>query len=717
MAEDPATRGRLDDPDAIEAAANAYWGWVGCAQNVPGIPVRELFRVLDAADRWLTATGHRDWRANILTERASIHDRLGETDAAIAAAEEALTVATQHQDAPGYKLSSYRYTLADLFIKAERHSAAVPYIQAILDDHDNEPIERSAAHEALARCALAADDTGTARREARTAVTLAEPMGDDALVDTLDTLVEALQADGDLDAAWRIATRYMEVAERIGGHYQPYYATWTAVDVALARADLATAGRLLGELDEHATALDAATGTKYIVETARLHRRLASALDGEGKSYQEALARLTRAMEVDPKSAEATANRGETYRLMGRYEEALTDLTRAIDLDPKYAWAMSSRGETYRRMNRYEEALTDLTRAIDLDPKYTWAIGSRGSTYRLMGRYEEALTDLTRAIDLDPKSAWNSANRGETYRLMGRYEEALTDLTRAIDLDPKYTWAIGSRGSTYRLMGRYEEALTDLTRAIDLDPKYTWVIAAYGVTLRCLGRLDEALAAHDKAITLDRGDSSVHNSRGLTLLALGHAQEALASFDQALTLNPSDGVPHENRGIVLAATGHLDRALHEFDAACRLQPGGAGEGNAWAGAILWHQRQPAKARDRFMQVNGRVAGCTPFHTAEMEAISLCALGDPVSAEQHLLTAIPLRAPGTGQSRERYTTCCWIHRSQVSIAYAQSSNRTFERTKSSNAKPQLEHSTSQQNSGMRDIKSITGWIAAYLEALA
>ena len=44
----------------------------------------------------------------------------------------------------------------------------------------------------------------------------------------------------------------------------------------------------------------------------------------------------------------AIASRGQTYRLMGRYDEALADLSRAIELDPGYAWAIAGRGQTYR---------------------------------------------------------------------------------------------------------------------------------------------------------------------------------------------------------------------------------------------------------------------------------------------------------------------------------------------------------------------------------
>ena len=53
---------------------------------------------------------------------------------------------------------------------------------------------------------------------------------------------------------------------------------------------------------------------------------------------------------------------------MGRYDEALADLNRAIELDPSRDWIIADRGETYRAMGRYDEALADFNRAIELDP-------------------------------------------------------------------------------------------------------------------------------------------------------------------------------------------------------------------------------------------------------------------------------------------------------------------------------------------------------------
>jgi tetratricopeptide (TPR) repeat protein len=276
LAEDPASSGRLDHPHAAEAVARAYWNWVASARFMTGIPWRELSGVLDAAERWLAATGHRDWRAAILSERAMLHERLGDLDAAVAAAEEALAVATQHPEAPGHTLGAYRFQLGHILCRAGRAAEAAPQYQAILADPAAGAFERSAAHEGLARCALAAGDAAAARREARAAVQLAEPLGDGAVCTSLDALAEACRAGGDLDAAWQAATRRLEAAARVGGHYRPYYAARTAVDIALDRADLDAARRLLGELDQHAEAMDATAGAStYTSETAQRHQRLA----------------------------------------------------------------------------------------------------------------------------------------------------------------------------------------------------------------------------------------------------------------------------------------------------------------------------------------------------------------------------------------------------------------------------------------------------------
>ena len=277
LAEDSSTRGRLDDPLAAWAVAAAYSNWVGAAQYVPGIGVRDLFGVLDAAERWLAVTGHRDWRAGVVLQRALVHKRLGEMDAAVAAAQEALALKTQQPNSPGATLNACRYQLAGILRDAGRPAEAVPQYQAVLADPAANPWDRRVAHAGLAWCALGAGDVPAGRREARAAVLLAESQGDGALCVSLDVLAEACRAAGDLAAAGEVASRYLAAARRVGGHDRPYYAVRIAADIALDRGDLDTVRALIGELDEHATALDAATGNSVFAwEAAQRRGRLAA---------------------------------------------------------------------------------------------------------------------------------------------------------------------------------------------------------------------------------------------------------------------------------------------------------------------------------------------------------------------------------------------------------------------------------------------------------
>jgi tetratricopeptide (TPR) repeat protein len=273
LADDPATARRLGGQDAADAVARAYLNWVDCALYLTGIPWRELFGVLEAAERWLTTTGRRQWRAGVLLRRASVHSRLGEWDAAVAAAQEAL--AAHQRGAPGYTLATHRSDLGGILRDAGRHGEARPHYQAILDDPGATGNERCIAYLGLAWCALVGDEADAARRHAAAAVRLAESLGDDALCPPLDALTAACRAGGDLDAAWQAATRHLETAGRVGGHYRPFYAVRRAVDVALDRGDLDTARRLLADLDSHAAALDAAAGSiAHTDEAAQRHRRL-----------------------------------------------------------------------------------------------------------------------------------------------------------------------------------------------------------------------------------------------------------------------------------------------------------------------------------------------------------------------------------------------------------------------------------------------------------
>lgn len=70
-------------------------------------------------------------------------------------------------------------------------------------------------------------------------------------------------------------------------------------------------------------------------------------------------------------------SRAKAFNDLRRYEEALADLNRALELDPNNTQTLGLRGNTYLTMKRYEEALQDFTRGLQLDSDNTTVLARR----------------------------------------------------------------------------------------------------------------------------------------------------------------------------------------------------------------------------------------------------------------------------------------------------------------------------------------------------
>ena len=91
-----------------------------------------------------------------------------------------------------------------------------------------------------------------------------------------------------------------------------------------------------------------------------------------------AMDEVNRAVELDPKSADAWLSRGvgnfylpESFG--GGAELALKDIDRALELDPSHADAWLWRGIVLRKLNRNAEAREAIQKSLKLNPARIWA--------------------------------------------------------------------------------------------------------------------------------------------------------------------------------------------------------------------------------------------------------------------------------------------------------------------------------------------------------
>ena len=73
--------------------------------------------------------------------------------------------------------------------------------------------------------------------------------------------------------------------------------------------------------------------------------------------------------------------RGIAYAKKDQYDKANPDYSKALELNPRLAEAYSNRGITYDTKGQYDKAITDYSKAIELNPGLAQAYNNRGLTY------------------------------------------------------------------------------------------------------------------------------------------------------------------------------------------------------------------------------------------------------------------------------------------------------------------------------------------------
>ena len=135
------------------------------------------------------------------------------------------------------------------------------------------------------------------------------------------------------------------------------------------------------------------------------------------KSYDEAVAHGTRALELEPNAADATATLAMTLNWCGRPEEASELVKRAMRLSPIHsAWYLSVLAHAYRLMLRYDEAIDVYKQAIALAPNQIAAHLGLTICYAQAGQQELARIQGREILRVSPKFDMAKYARSLTYK-------------------------------------------------------------------------------------------------------------------------------------------------------------------------------------------------------------------------------------------------------------------------------------------------------------
>jgi tetratricopeptide (TPR) repeat protein len=118
------------------------------------------------------------------------------------------------------------------------------------------------------------------------------------------------------------------------------------------------------------------------------------------KSYKEALAELDKAIEIDPRNAEAFYWRGRTLVNLGRVDQGVDDFKAAVKFKPDYAEAYDNLGWLASKQGQVDEGIAYLTKSIEFKPENAWAFYNRSRLLFSKGDVASAMRDAEKACGL-----------------------------------------------------------------------------------------------------------------------------------------------------------------------------------------------------------------------------------------------------------------------------------------------------------------------------
>ena len=211
------------------------------------------------------------------------------------------------------------------------------------------------------------------------------------------------------------------------------------------------------------------TQTPYQTGQSALER-----LDRE-QSLQRAIDFFNRAIELDPRYADAYARLGEAYLLLYRLtlrEEhidlARQNAARARELDDTRPSTWITIGMIDAQRGAFAEAEADFARAIDRGPRASLAYRELGRAQQSARQLEKAEASFRRAVDLEPDSWANHAALGSFLLASNRHAEAEQAYLEASGRAPDNARILSNLGGLYYRQGRFDDAERVLQRAIGL---------------------------------------------------------------------------------------------------------------------------------------------------------------------------------------------------------------------------------------------------------
>ena len=229
---------------------------------------------------------------------------------------------------------------------------------------------------------------------------------------------------------------------------------------------------------------------------------------------------LRKALDINPKNANAHNNLGTILAERGMFPEAKVHFARAIQCEPNQGDAHKNLGALLVRQGNFEEAVVHYREAVRVNPLSFSAQLGLGMALSEVGRLDEATGHLSEAEHLAPNDPLAHYQLGMAWHRQGKPDQAAVHYGLAVKHQPQFVPAIVALASIRALardpqLRNADEAVKLATKACELtryqDPV---VLQALAGVYAAVGQFSEAVSTAKRALGIARaaGDENLANS-------------------------------------------------------------------------------------------------------------------------------------------------------------------------------------------------------------
>lgn len=219
---------------------------------------------------------------------------------------------------------------------------------------------------------------------------------------------------------------------------------------------------------------------------------------GEYKQAASHFVECVRAKDKYPAYADALDRAADCFVKMGEQtvlknaEETISNLQRALELDPKKAQAWFLLGKLYRDLGQTEKAIDAFKKLLETDPAFPYGNQFLALSYIDAKNYDMALEQLNEEIKKRPDNYQAYVDRAEVQIQLGNYDKADKDLEYVTTKDPSRWEAFLTRARLAYVQEEYDKAKENLNQVLAVKPDAIEAHIIMGKVLRAQKDYDTA---------------------------------------------------------------------------------------------------------------------------------------------------------------------------------------------------------------------------------